>query len=369
MKNQNVQIDQYRYKKMSIIGLLLCFNVACEKGDRSISFLGSTDGFKQTAIIEPRKIDILWVIDNSGSMQSSQTQLTNNFNSFINRFQSLNFDFHMAVTTSDAWVTGGCKTADQRLRLADGKMDFSIDGNCTLLNQTSSGVRIMSKSTPNLNSVYVTNATQGIYGSGDERAFDSFQKVLSYAGNSDFRRPGAFLAVIILSDEDDFSTTSGAWSNENYNNPDLVPVSSYKSFLDGLVGAGNHFVSSISIQDDACRDQLAGHPTNGAQKIGRRYAELAALTGGTVSSLCGDFGTSLALISDSIIQTSQSYQLSDDPVIGTIQVLINGNSLPEDAANGWTYEATTRVLTFHGSGIPPVGANIQITYETGKLSN
>lgn len=366
-KLQSVR-SNHSYSLKSLLALCAFGLMACEKSDRSISFLGSEEDFKQTAIIEPRKIDILWVIDNSGSMQSSQAQLTANFQSFINRFQSLNFDFHMAVTSTDA-INARCKTADERLRVSDGKKDFSLDGQCTLLSSTSSGVRIMKKDTPFINDVFVTNATQGIEGNGDERAFESFKQVLSYNGNSDFRRPGAFLAVIILSDEDDFSTFSGNWSNENYSNPDVIPVADYKSFLDGLVGAGNHSVSTISIQDDACRDALAGHATSGVQKISQRYNQLADLTGGAKTSLCGNFGASLELISDSIIQISQSYKLAEDPLPGTIRVVINGNSLPEDSVNGWSYNASTRVLTFHGAGVPPVGASISITYETGRLTN
>ncbi|MFW1373635.1 hypothetical protein ACEV99_23340, partial [Vibrio parahaemolyticus] len=61
---------------------------------------------------------------------------------------------------------------------------------------------------------FVTNAYQGDQGSGDERAFRSMQLALDDSQNAGFHRHDAYLAVIILSDEDDFSGDSrveGSW--------------------------------------------------------------------------------------------------------------------------------------------------------------
>lgn len=47
------------------------------------------------------QIDLLWVIDNSGSMCQEQEVLGQNFDAFINQLQGTNLDFHIAVTTTD----------------------------------------------------------------------------------------------------------------------------------------------------------------------------------------------------------------------------------------------------------------------------
>lgn len=49
-----------------------------------------------------RVVDILWVIDNSGSMGDEQDDLAYNFETFINNFISQDVDFQMAITTTDA---------------------------------------------------------------------------------------------------------------------------------------------------------------------------------------------------------------------------------------------------------------------------
>ena len=45
--------------------------------------------------------DILWVIDNSGSMDQEQTSLRDNFASFSNNLVGSGMDFHIGVVTTD----------------------------------------------------------------------------------------------------------------------------------------------------------------------------------------------------------------------------------------------------------------------------
>ncbi|MBX2993579.1 MAG: hypothetical protein KF681_02115 [Bdellovibrionaceae bacterium] len=346
-------MKQMMLKQLVLTLAAISFLSACDKGERSFSILADESNFSQSPEFEivPQKIDILWVIDNSGSMATSQSQLANNMNRFISRFQSLKYDFNMAVTTSDA-VFGQFWGDDSTRLLRDG-----IPG------ETSSGVRIINKDTPNMSNVFITNVMQGIDGNGDERAFSSFQSVLTYGPNAGFRRAGAFLAIIILSDEDDFSATTDAYLGNNYNDSRLIPVANYKTFLDGLVGVGNHSVNTISILDEACRVQLAD--SFAGRIVGRRYNQLADLTGGVKTSLCGNFGDNLQLISDTIInqKLEVSFKLTREPQVSSIVVRVNGALIPQDAANGWTYNASTLTLTFHGTSVPPAGASISIAYD------
>lgn len=357
---------------------------ACDKTDRSFSLADAGSTFQQSPIVVQRKLDILWVIDNSGSMDSSQTNLTNSFSSFINRFQSLNYDFHMAVTSSDAWRANyvANNTSKQLLRsLRVGRIEFTTNPYTWA---TNSGVRIMDRLTPNLSNVFIMNATQGTTGTGDERAFSSFSTVLSSTDNNDFRRPDAALAVIIVSDEDDFSANTSAFVAADYddevnadpvvltntgsttdmydlyNDSRLDSVSSYKTYLDGLVGAGNYSVNMIGILDTQCKANL--NASYGGRRIGRRYMQLADMTNGVKTSLCDNFGTSLQLISDSIISLTSTFKLGREPIPSTIQVLVNGSVIPENATNGWTYSAADWSVTFHGSAVPAQGASVQILF-------
>lgn len=367
---------------------------ACEKSDRSFSLLDAGTSFQQSPTFTQRKLDILWVVDSSGSMSSSQTNLTTSFSSFINRFQTLNYDFHMAVTSTDAWraaYVANQTSKDVLKSLRVGPINFATDPLTWLSN---SGTRIMDRTTPNLSNIFIANATQGTSGSGDERAFSSFQEVLSNTVNGDFRRADAVLAIIIVSDEDDFSANTAAFvAAPNvtyvdevdadpvtlvdtgsasdlfhlYNDPRLLSVNSFKTYLDGLAGAGNYSVNMIGILDTQCKASL--NSSISGRRIGRRYIQLADLTGGVKASLCDNFGQSLQLISDSIISLTSTFNLGRDPVVSTIKVKVNGEEIVEDANNGWTYSATGWTVTFHGTAVPAEGATVQIFFTPTTASN
>src|SRR5690606_5745771 len=120
----------------------------------SFSILADTDTFVQSTNSFNNKLDILWVIDNSGSMAPYQQNLSDNFTAFINNFITLGYDFRMAVITSDAWL------ADYYSSQA-GRAAF----------KSNSGHSILTPDTPNLTSAFSANVLQGTGGYGDERAF------------------------------------------------------------------------------------------------------------------------------------------------------------------------------------------------------
>ncbi|KYG64975.1 hypothetical protein AZI86_12335 [Bdellovibrio bacteriovorus] len=345
-------------RKTVMMASTVAMLAGCSKGTGGYSLLNDNSDYKQQAVIIPKKIDILWVIDNSGSMRSSQTNLTNNFSSFINRFKEKNFDFHMAVTATDGWKKR-FNAASPLARIRDGGRILNADG--SIKEDTHSGVFVMTKDTPNLTNVFTTNATQGTAGAGDERAFESFKQSLLDPFNANFRRPEAFLAIIIVSDEEDFSHDTAS-QNESYSNPGLQTVESFKDFLDGFTEIStygkNYSVSTITVDSQACLNSL----DNNAQKLAPRVEKLADLTGGTKGSICGNFGQTLELISDSIINLSSVFKLTREPQVDTISVTVDGVVVPMDVNNGWSYNATDWTITFHGSAVPAANANIKIDF-------
>lgn len=327
----------------------------CNKGADSFSLLADAEDYKQQAVFIPKKIDILWVIDNSGSMETSQNALASNFQAFIERFNQSNYDFRMAVTTTEAWEKQ-FHTNSTKALIKDGAV---LQTNPKI--ETHSGVFVMDKNTANINSVFSTNIKQGTLGNGDERAFESFKQTLLEPGNSAFRRDEAFLAVIIVSDEEDFSGSSEfdfENASKNYS------VQSYADFLSTFTKSSvygkNFSVSTISVPDAACKTQLS---TDGfLRKISSRLPELADLTGGVKGSLCSNFGETLELISDSIIQLSAVFKLSREPQPDTIAISVDGVPVQQDATNGWTYNASDLTITFHGTSVTGANANIQIDF-------
>lgn len=341
--------------KVIISALAFATIFGCEKSSRSFSILSDQASFSQSGEFStvPQKIDILWVIDNSGSMQTSQDALTQNLNRFISRFQNMQYDFKMAVTTTDVAFTQW--NGQNSLRLfRDG-----IPGSGLY-----SGIKVITPMTPNISSTFLINASQGINGNGDERSFASFELALSYSGNTGFHRAGAHLAIINLSDEDDFSATTSSYLNNSYTDSRLIPISHYTSFLDTFAGAGNYSFNTISILDEACRTQLTNSSFTG-RRVGQRYNALADATGGVKTSLCGDFGDNLQLISDTIISNNlpNQFQLNREPQVNSIVVKVDGTTVIQDATNGWTYDSSTWIITMHGTAIPQSGSNISITFD------
>lgn len=353
----------------------LFLNVACQKSNDSFSLLAEQSTFQQSSAFQPRKIDILWVIDNSGSMDSSQQNLITNFNSFIQKFQTLNYDFHMAVTSTDAYLDAldnGGTYKNAYCPAFNKKCSVLRDGPARDITAAlHSGFSVLDRTVSNLTSVFNLNAKQGIQGYGDERAFLSMKTVLQNSANSAFLRPDAFLAIIIVSDEDDFSHSSMSPALETLPGDNYLTdsrthkVADYVSFLDTLTksssSARNYSVNTISILDDACKTLLNG--SYSGRRIGKRYMQIADATGGAKTSLCDDFGTSLQLISDMVLTLSSSFKLDREPLPESINVIVDGKSIPNDAVNGWTYDATTISVNFHGTSIPSADSKINITFD------
>jgi hypothetical protein len=352
-------------QKLMLTGLVLS-TVGCDKGAGSFSVLSGSSQFQQNVSFTPRKLDVLFVVDNSGSMLTSQNNLASNFPSFINKFIAKGYDFRLAVTTTDAFYgdqftsTGCslCNTEQTRFRAGGSPKVFVIDRADYDLSQPSEEARLKSD--------FSLNVKVGTAGSGDERAFSSFKAALSSSLNVNFHRPDAFLAIVIVSDEEDFSQSEYTM-NESYSNVNLHSVASYKSFLDSFTGgsaSADYSVSAISISNQACRDQLAGG-SGGAQKIANRYNQLVDLTGGTKNSICNPFDQTLDNISTQImVEQKPVYTLGKTPIVASIRVIVDGVSVPQSSTNGWSYDAQANTVTINGSTYKPrAGAVISIEFD------
>ena len=97
------------------------------------------------------KIDVLWVIDDSGSMAPRQENLAKNFQAFIDVFAKGSIDFRLAVTTTDI---------------------FKVRG------QLKGSPRILTPSTPNLLAAFSNNVKVGTLGSPYEAGLQAAQLAL-----------------------------------------------------------------------------------------------------------------------------------------------------------------------------------------------
>lgn len=335
-----------------VLGLGLL--AACGEKGSSFSLLQDSNIFYQNGSNLNSKIDILWVIDNSGSMASSQQNTADNLNSFISDFMTKGYDFKIAVVDTGAWRT-----------------QFSGDNNQSRFRAGSvpnqGPVYVITPSTPNLIPTFMANVLRGTSGTGDERMHSSFKQGLINPLNAGFMRTDSHLAIINLTDEDDFSSSvsSNPGGDHNYGNPNLYTIPSFVSWLDtytGTSGATRRYsVSTVSIQDVTCMNQL--NAQSPGRIISTRVNQLVDATGGIKVSLCGNFATGLSSIAANIIELSTQFFLDREPIPESIEVFVNDVLISQSATNGWTYNAQALSIVFHGPAIPSQGAKIFVKYD------
>lgn len=361
------------------------FVFSCANNQSSFSLLPTGQTFKQAANLVNSKIDILWVIDNSGSMSPSQQNILNNFSAFMNNFIAKKLDFQMAVTTTDAYKAGAFFANNAAYTTFKDGATFTKNG--VTYNKHTGIDLIYPGVSADLTATFVVNGYQGDQGSGDERAFSSFMSALGDKTNPLLIRQNSYLAVIILSDEDDFSSPTrveNSWaskgqnetqaqynaryvSDHNYTYTGLDTIGSYISSLDTLTGstpALRHYnVSAITAEDSSCVNSLlaAGSSTT---IIGQRYIDLATQTNGVVGSLCDtNFSGTLNSIQEKILELSTEFYLQRAPNVSSIVVDVNSVTISQDPVNGWTYDSANNGIIFHGNAIPPSGADIGVNFD------
>ena len=205
--------------------------------DRSIAEVNPQQGrveYKDIPVNVNRKVDILFLIDDSPSMGDKQTNLATNFPNFINVLAQIQGglpDVHIGVTTSDLGSKGaadsapgpGIGTVGQGGCSGLGKNgDLQVFGASSLLNTGSKFIadtiaadgvtRVRNYTDPmgdgsGLAPAFAQMAHAGAGGCGFEQHLEAVKQALdpSHTANAGFIRDDAFLAVIIIADEDDCS--------------------------------------------------------------------------------------------------------------------------------------------------------------------
>ncbi|PIU01072.1 MAG: hypothetical protein COT74_00785 [Bdellovibrionales bacterium CG10_big_fil_rev_8_21_14_0_10_45_34] len=333
--------------RFSVLILLNTLLVSCSKFGAQYALAPEQNTFRQSATAVSNKLDILWVVDNSSSMGDDQQNLANNFKSFISSFVLKKYDFQLAVVPTDSYkgaFLGNPDTA--RFRGKDGT--------------TSPAVSVITPLFENAIEIFQDNVLQGAMGSGDERAFQSMHYSLSSDLNSGFVRENSFLAIIIVSDEDDFSHDSSEAVAE-YDNPNLHSISQYVSFLSDLTGSTPSIrrfsVSAMAIFDESCLG------ANEYGYLGIRYKEMIDATGGILGSICDDFSSTLNAIQNRIAELSTQFYLSREPRQESIVVAVDGTPVPRDLLNGWSYSSESNSIVFHGSYIPAQDSIIKVNFD------
>ena len=239
-------------------------------------------------------IDVLFVIDNSGSMEEEQGNLVANFPQFVSVLDASGLDYRIGVTTTGrdySWTMtapiGGALPMNQ------GGGD-----NGTLLKKSPMIKRWIEKADANVSATFSALANVGTQGPGLEMPLgairDAFEDRIADGTNVDFHRPDALLAVVILTDEEDCSheqpVTLG-FGQDVCSGSTSESVGNYVQFLDTFTGNHTRWATAVIAGPTDCSSSF------GDAAEAARLAEFVNQVGtnATFSSICdGDLSGGLA---------------------------------------------------------------------------
>jgi hypothetical protein len=162
---------------------------------------------KEIPVNLSRDIDLLFVIDNSISMRQEQDSLAANFPAFIDVLRGIEGGLpnaRIAVISSDMGI-GGLTEGNCTGTGDNGQFRLGELNNCALTD----GKRYITTDPANyggsLEDTFACMALVGNNGCGFEQHLESMKAALSGSQGQEFLRPDAYLAVIIIADEDDCS--------------------------------------------------------------------------------------------------------------------------------------------------------------------
>lgn len=286
-----------------------------------LGFRVNTDYFTQPGLVD--QADILFVVDNSGSMGDDQVKLGNAFDTFINWISDTIVDYRIAVTTTDTsdFVTAGV-----------------FHGSPAVLDP----------STPNLKEAFASNVQVGTTGAFVERGFQAAALAFSddnLAGpNANFLRDDARLYIVFVSDEDDQSGESVYW---------------YIDYFADLKGGRDRiYFASIS-----------GPPGSGCETAaaGTRYYSIAYTADGFWGSICQpNFGYQLLQLGFAVSGLYGQFSLTQPATPGTLEVYVDDVLL--EYGVDWELNESNNAVKFYPASIPAAGSTIKVVYEVDTPS-
>jgi len=296
-------------------------------------------------ISDTRAVDILFVVDNSGSMADEQALLQAQFPALMQTLRNLNGgmpDVHIGVTSTDlgtgmfqityceepegdagSLLTGDCTPLAAPPYLVDTEpkncfieKDIGSAGelvlcpahdcaeqHCTVLGTT---LQIDERGCPrcrnygedSLAESFACRATLGTWGCGFEQPLEAMYKALDpiNAANAGFVRDDAILAVVLITDEDDCSARNPRLFDNSQTaiNSTLGPLTSFRCFEFGITCDRNARTAQGRRQDCVPREDPGAllHPVSRYTQFLRSLKAEERLV---VAAIAGPFAGSVSV--------------------------------------------------------------------------
>lgn len=311
------------------LALLVVPLTACQ--DYNYMLMDVTDTFNQNP---PESVDILLIVDNSGSMEPYQDELSTHFSEFLTYFVEADIDYQIAAVTTDA----DAKTAGQLVKTT-----------------------IISPDTADSDEKFNQIVRVGTNGSGSEMGLETsylaLTPPLNSSTNAGFLREEASLSIIYVSDEEDSSPR---------------PVNDYINDFFEIKGQRERDVFNASalvvVDVSTCPIEAQGNSV-----INTRYVDVANQTNGVVGDICSsDFGSIVTDLSLNASRMLDTFYLSTEPAVATLQVWVDEEAKPCDGGE-WTFQRVTPAdstqdkpaIVFEPEFIPKSNSRIVVRYDLG----
>ena len=285
-----------------------------EQNVPSDDYTGSVwvDSFSQPFSVNG--VDILWVIDTSGSMNIYNADLLAGIDAMLSALPPSGW--RLAMTSNDPMKAA----AEAQFPLVPG--DDIIDAE---------------------------NMYNAMGRGGREEGFDAaYEYIMNNPYASTWMRPDAALLVVFVSDEEEQSD-------------DFFPIVQDFNNWFGALRGGSAFVSSIvnvEQADSVCTS--APSPIN----IGDRYIEATNWFSGVIVDICADDWSPGVTDASAQIDPHEEWPLSHIPIESSIRVFIDTILQP---GTDWFYDATTNTVQF--TVVPGGGVLVEIGYIIDESSS
>lgn len=255
-------------------------------------------------------VDVLFVVDNSGSMEDNQDALATAFPTFIDYFEAAEgILYQIGVVSTDVEDPGH-----------SGKL------------REAGGLRWLDNGTPNKAALFGQMAMMGTDGSGEEAGRAAVHHAITTEltrHNAGFFRPDASLATIVISDENDDSSVWG------------VP-------LPGFIDEYRAFKPDPAMVSFST---IIGPVPNGCATAdpGFEYPDVRAAVGGAEHSICdADWDRVLEDLASVALSGRREFFLSEIPEVETLEVQVieaDGSVVMLALGTDFTYDPVRNSVT------------------------
>jgi hypothetical protein len=261
-------------------------------------------------------IDIIWVIDQSGSMNSDYDRIIAGIEAMLNALPNSDWRLNIISTDPDSG------TLQATFPIVPGD---------------------------DLKALLSLYADMAIAAGEEERGFSALYNYITYNSSADWwLRRDAALLVVFVSDEEDQSYSQF---------PDAI--SDFISWYTQMRSNGSTFMSSIVniAKNSACDVQPTGN------NVGSRYIEATNYLNGAVIDFCSDDWSQG--VSDAVdgLDPVEELELTHIPYVDSIRVFYDGI----DITSGWHYDVLSNKVIF--DVVPDGGVLVEIGYIVDTLNS